>query len=41
MRDFRNKISDETKDKTISELKTYIKKQLENSSTKPIGKKAA
>ena len=37
MRDIRDKISCETQNMTFDELKAYIKQQLADSKTKPIG----
>ncbi len=37
MRDIRDKISAETQNMSFDELKAYIKKQLTESKTKPVG----
>ena len=39
MREAREKITSETQNMTLPELKKYIEKQLEKSKFKPIGKK--
>ncbi len=41
MREIRERISGETQNMSFEELKVYIKKQLDNTSTKPVGKWAA